>query len=413
MATTHEEMLERYARVALGAGLNLQDGQRLVVYAPVQAAALVRLVNAEAYRMGSPLVTVIWTDEDLVLTRLKNAPRDTLGESPAWIGAGIAECLKRGDAYLGVVANTPGLLASQDPAAVSELARGLWQMAAPVNALISDDATNWVLVCAATGAWSSTVFPPETGSASLDSLWQALFHVCRIDDPDPIAAWQSHVENLRARCEWLNHKHYAALHFYGPGTDIALGLPSGHVWTGGRTLSRNGIPFIANLPTEEVFTCPHRAMVNGTVASTLPLDYAGTTIRDLTLTFSSGLVVGASAAAGEAALTGLLATDGGSSRVGEVALVPHSSLVSQSRLLFHNGLLDENAASHLALGSAYRACLAGTAGMTDEQFEAAGGNTSTVHVDFMVGSEEISVEGLLSSGELETVMINGEWSFQL
>ncbi len=240
-------------------------------------------------------------------------------------------------------------------------------------------------------------------------MWQAIARLCRLDQPDPIAAWAAHLKHLASRSAFLNAKHYAALHFRGPSTDLRVGLPSGHTWVSGQSTSRNGIPFVANIPTEEVFTIADRARVDGTVRATKPLAYGGTMIEDFSLTFKDGRVVQLSASRGEAALRQLVDTDDGAGRLGEVALVPHGSPIAQSGLLFYNTLFDENAASHVALGTAYKFTLAGGETMDDDAFMRAGGNRSAVHVDFMIGSGQVDVDGITPGGAPEPVMRSGEW----
>jgi aminopeptidase len=237
--------------------------------------------------------------------------------------------------------------------------------------------------------------------------------MCRLDRPDPVAAWQTHIDELAARAAYLNQRHYSALRYAGPETDLTIGLPAAHVWVSGHTISRSGIRFTANLPTEEVFTMPHKDRVDGRVRSSKPLSYGGTLIEDFRLRFSGGRVVEVTAARGEAVLRQLIETDPGSARLGEIALVPHSSPVSQSGRLFYNTLFDENAATHVALGAAYKFTLRGGDAMDDEAFEHAGGNRSIVHVDFMIGSGDLDIDGVLENGVSEPIMRRGEWSITL
>ncbi len=234
--------------------------------------------------------------------------------------------------------------------------------------------------------------------------------MCRLDTPDPLAAWETHLGNLAARSEYLNTKRYAALKYSGPGTDLTLGLPEGHVWVSGRSASRNGIPFTANLPTEEVFTIAHKDRVDGIVRASKPLSYGSTLIDGFSVTFERGRIVHMSADKNSDTLQRLLDTDEGARRLGEVALVPHSSPIAQSGLLYYNTLFDENAASHVALGNAYKFTLKGGNEMSDAEFEQAGGNRSGVHVDFMIGSGELNVDGVLPNGATEPLMRKGEWA---
>jgi aminopeptidase len=226
-----------------------------------------------------------------------------------------------------------------------------------------------------------------------------------------VAAWQTHLAALNARCDYMNAKAYTALRYSGPGTDFTLGLPEGHLWAGGDSISEGGQRFVANLPTEEIFSLPHRARAEGVVRSSRPLSYAGTLISDFSLRFEGGRVTQLEAATGEAVLRRLLETDEGAARLGEVALVPDSSPVSRTGLLFANTLFDENAASHLALGNGYRFCLRGGSVLGNKEFEAAGGNLSATHVDFMIGSADLAIDGIAADGSAEPVMRAGEWAF--
>jgi len=405
------EMLERYADVTLSSGLAIQPSQELVVLAPLETAPLVRAIAERAYRMGSRLVTVLWEDEQLDLVRLRAAPRGSFREYPTWIPHGVAARLGRGDAYLQIAGRTPGLLAEQDAAAKSEMAGARWKSYQPVLTLQEDNSVNWCVISAATPGWASRLFPDLTTEDATRRLWDAIFDLCRLRASDPVAAWQGHLDHLSARCRYLNQRQYASLHHTAPGTDLSVGLPAGHVWLGGRSQTKSGAPFIANLPTEEVFTTPHAGQVDGTVVSSLPLNYVGTTIEGIALTFAGGEVTRASARVGEGVLIGLRETDPGSRRLGEVALVPQSSPVARSGIIFQTTLLDENAASHLALGQAYKGCIQGGSPLSDEEFGALGGNASTVHVDFMIGSAAMSVDGVLPSGAVEPIMRQGEWAF--
>jgi aminopeptidase len=249
--------------------------------------------------------------------------------------------------------------------------------------------------------------PPNEAVAR---LWEAIARMCRLDASDPVMAWETHLGNLAARSEYLNRKRYSALKYTGPGTDLMLGLPEGHIWVSGRSASRNGIPFTANLPTEEVFTIAHKDRVDGVVRASKPLSYGSTLIEGFSVTFEHGQIVNCSAEKNGDTLQRLLDTDEGARRLGEVALVPHSSPISQSGLLFYNTLFDENAASHVALGNAYKFTLKGGNDMNDAEFERAGGNRSGVHVDFMIGSGELDVEGVLANGTTEPLMRKGEWA---
>jgi aminopeptidase len=248
------------------------------------------------------------------------------------------------------------------------------------------------------------VFPGSAPAEQISQLWEAIARLCRLDQPDPVAAWERHLAALARRRDYLNAKRYSALHYKGPGTSLTIGLPDGHLWVSGRSESRSGIPFAPNLPTEEVFTMPHRDRVDGVVRSSKPLSYGGTVIENFGLTFAGGKTVTVTAERGQEVLQRLVDTDAGAGRLGELALVPHSSPVSQSGLLFYNTLFDENAASHVALGSAYKFTMSGGESMDDDTFERVGGNRSGVHVDFVIGSGELDVDGMVPGGATEPLM---------
>jgi len=280
----------------------------------------------------------------------------------------------------------------------------------PALELIAVFATNWTIVAAATPAWAKAMFPAEKDEVAVARLWDAIFAASRIDTPDPIAAWETHLGTLATRSEYLNARRYSALKYSGPGTDLMLGLPDGHIWVSGRSTSRRGVPFTANLPTEEVFTIAHKDRVDGTVRASKPLSYGSTLIDGFSVTFERGRIVKMSADKNADTLQRLLDTDDGARRLGEVALVPHSSPISQSGLLYYNTLFDENAASHVALGNAYKFTLKKGNEMSDTEFEQAGGNRSAVHVDFMIGSGELDIDGVFSNGTTEPLMRKGEWA---
>ncbi len=304
-------------------------------------------------------------------------------------------------------------LKDQDPAHVAMVQKNSSIYAMPVSRRISNKEVNWSIIAAPSVAWATKVFPDLDGDAAVAALWESIFRICRVDQDDPIGAWQTHIAALKLRREALDAKQYRSLRYRAPGTELELGLPDDHRWMGGESRSKTDTLFVANMPTEEVFTLPHRDRADGLVSSSKPLSYAGTLIEEFSLRFEAGRVVEVKAGKGEATLRKLVETDEGAGRLGEVALVPHGSPISQSGLLFLNTLYDENASSHLAVGRAYRICLEGGAEMSDENFLAAGGNDSLVHVDFMIGSELMDVDGVLDDGRVEPVMRKGEWAFEI
>jgi len=409
-----ETKLRKYAQLIVKVGLNLQPGQRLFITAtPLAVAPLVRKVMACAYQNKSKLVSVVWVDEQLEKIRYQNAPRDSFEEYPTWISDGALQCVERGDAFLRISGGNPELLKDQDPELIAVAGRTAAEYAKPISNHLMKSSVQWTVVCPPTPDWAAKVFPQDTpGDAEL-RLWDAVFKACRLDHPDPISFWQGHFVDLGARKEYLTAKQYTALHFTGPGTDLWVGLPEGHLWEGGNGNTTSGIPFTANLPTEEVFTMPHKGKTIGTVTATKPLSYRGSILENFSLDFSEGKVINFSAEKGEETLRKILETDPQAKFLGEVALVAHSSAISKLDLLFLNTLYDENASNHLALGSAYRESITGGEAMSDEEFAAAGGNDSLIHVDFMFGSQKMDVDGVLADGTTEPVMRAGEWAFEL
>jgi aminopeptidase len=308
-----------------------------------------------------------------------------------------------------VYANDPDLLQHESTDRAGALQQATSRSVMAFRDLISRNHTNWAVIASASAAWAAKVFPEAAPAQQRQKLWDTIAGLCRLDRSDPIAAWRAHLDALEERSALLNARRYSALRFSGPGTDLTVGLPDGHIWVSGASTSRNNIQFVPNLPTEEVFTIADRHRVAGVVRSTKPLNYAGSLIEDFSLTFRDGRVVGLTAARGEAVLRQLVETDAAAGRLGEVALVPHSSPIAQSGRLFYNTLFDENAASHVALGTAYKFTLTGADRMTDEEFERAGGNRSAVHVDFMIGSKDLDVDGLAVDGAAEPLMRRGDW----
>jgi aminopeptidase len=409
--------LELYAELAVKVALNVQPGQRVLIIGPLanggaslDAAPLAREITKAAYKAGSPLVETIWGDEEMMLARFKHAPRESFDQYSAWFPKALEQHVELGHAIVSLSANDPDLLKNEPPDLVSGVQQVSSRDVRPFRELISRNQTNWAVIAGATAGWAKKIFPGVASDKAVAQLWSAIWKMCRLDAQDPVAAWEAHLANLTARADYLNKKQYDALRYKGPGTNLTLGLPKGHIWVSGRSKSRAGIPFTANLPTEEVFSIAHKDRVDGVVRSSKPLSYGGTLIEGFSLTFEKGRVTTITADRNADMLERLLDTDEGARRLGEVALVPHSSPISSSGLLFYNTLFDENAASHVALGNAYRFTLSGGNEMTQEAFETAGGNRSAVHVDFMIGSGELDVDGVRADGTAEALMRGGEWA---
>lgn len=414
-----EQNLEKYADVLVKVGLNLQPGQKLLigfpafgVYGvPLELAPLVRVVTRKAYQAGARLVDVLWNDDQMRLIRFQEAPRDSFAEFPTWRADVAYEAAESGDAILILFAEDPELLKEQDPELMGQFNGANWAHIGPTMELLSKNATNACVATAPVAGWVDKLFPESPTREGKEKFWDMIFEICRVKQADPVRAWRAHLMELNQRVDYLDQKKYTSLKYSGPGTDLTVGLPAGHLWHGAGVTSQTGIDFTANIPSEEIFTLPHKNQVDGVVSATKPLAYGGSLIEEFTLKFSEGRVVEISASKNENVLRGLIETDEGAGRLGEAALVPHSSPISQTGMLFHNILLDENAANHLALGSAYKFNVENGEEMSDEAFAGIGGNQSLVHVDFMIGSAEMDVDGVRDDGTIEPIMRGGEWAF--
>lgn len=396
---THAEKLDRLAEVAVRIGVNVQSGQELIVNAPIEARELVDRIATHAYRAGAPLVVPFFADDLIQRARLLEADDDSFDFAPVWLYEGIANSIEKGAAMLTIVGTDPMLLADCDPARIGRAQRATARAMKPVRSLISGFATNWSILSFATPGWAKSVFPNEPDPVT--KLWGAIFEVSRINCPDPVAAWHEHVATLRARCDVLNGKRFSALHFHAPGTDLKVGLADGHLWAGGSSAAKDGTICMPNMPTEEVFTMPHRDRVEGKVRASKPLVHGGALIEDIEVRFEAGCIVEATASRGEDVFRALLDTDDGARRLGEVALVPDASPVSQSGLIFRNTLFDENAACHIALGQSLALNMEGGCDA------ARGANESLIHVDWMIGSAEMNVDGVNIDGSYTPVMRSG------
>jgi aminopeptidase len=412
----HQEYLRKYAEAIIKVGLNLRAGQRLIITnatargVPPAGRDLVHEVTKAAYSAGARFVEVIWGDEEMLRIRLQNAPADSFGEYPKWHIHGILDMLEKGDALLSIYANDPDVYSGLDSERVSAMQRAHLENYASISALVSRNAANWCVVASAAPAWAAKIFPDLNSEEAMEKLWLAIFETTRATQPDPVAAWNQHIINLRKRGDYMQAKKYSALHYRSDKTDFTLGLPRGHKWISAQSLAENGVVFTANMPTEEIFTLPDRQRAVGTVHATFPLSYGGSLIEDFSVTFENGRITKVSAKKNEAILQKLVDTDEGSTRLGEVALVPASSPIATRGHLFYNTLFDENASCHIAIGRAYRFTLTGGEELTDEEFNEAGGNTSITHVDFMIGSPQMDIDGIQEDGRREPIMRQGEWA---
>ncbi|MCK1738857.1 aminopeptidase [Bradyrhizobium sp. 138] len=402
--------LDRLAEVAVKVGLGLRPGQDLLLTAPAIALPLVRRIALHAYKAGAGIVTPILSDEEMTLARYRHGHDNSFDRAAGWLYEGMAKAFSDNTARLAIVGDNPMLLSGEDPSKVARASKANSMAYQPALEKIVNFDTNWNIIAYPSPSWARQVFPDDPEDVAIGKLADAIFAASRVDREDAMDNWASHNAVLRERTNWLNGQRFRALQYSGPGTDLTIGLADGHEWEGGASLSKNGISCNANIPTEEVFTTPHCRRVYGHVVSSKPLSYQGTLIDNIAVRFEDGKIVDAKASRGAEVLNKVLDTDEGARRLGEVALVPHSSPISQSGLLFYNTLFDENAASHIALGQCYSKCFVNGAQLTAQQIAAQGGNQSLIHIDWMIGSAETDIDGILPDGSKVPVFRKGEWA---
>jgi aminopeptidase len=402
--------LDRLAEVAVKVGLQLREGQDLLLTAPTIALPLVRKIAEHAYKAGAGIVTPILSDEAVTLARYRFAHDDSFDRAASWLYDGMAKAFGNNTARLAIVGDNPMLLSGEDPAKVSRASKANSMAYQPALEKIVNFETNWNIIAYPSASWAKLVFPDDAEDVAVAKLADAIFAASRVDQDGAVAAWDRHNATLRTRTDWLNGQRFSALHYTGPGMELTIGLADGHEWEGGASTAKNGITCNANIPTEEVFTTPHCRRVSGHVISSKPLSYQGTLIDNIAVKFEDGRIVEAKASRGEEVLNKVLDTDEGARRLGEVALVPHSSPISQSGLLFYNTLFDENAASHIALGQCYSKCFIDGTRLTPEQIAAQGGNKSLIHIDWMIGSDQTDIDGIRADGSRVPVFRKGEWA---
>lgn len=408
----NEQAMEKYAQLVVEKGVNIQEDQTLFVSAPIEGVEFVRIVAKKAYNKGAKEVVINWSDDTLTLLKYQHASDEVIETFPDWAKQKQEYYAEGGAAFLSIHATDPDLLKEVDGERIAAANKAAGIALTKFRTYLMNDEVQWCVISIPTAAWAQKIFPDKTADDAVESLWGEIMKMVRVDLDDPIAAWNEHNATLKKAYEFLNEKQYDKLVLTAPGTNLEIGLPKNHIWQGGSALSQKGIEFNPNLPTEEVFTMPHKYRVDGTVSSTKPLNYGGNLIDQFTLTFKDGKVVDFKAEQGEAVLKHLLETDEGAKRIGEIALVPNESPVSQSGLIFYNTLFDENASVHIALGKAYPTNIEGGAKMNEEELDQHGVNDSMTHVDFMVGSADMDIDGVTADGTVEPVFRAGTWALK-
>lgn len=411
MNSMFEATLTKYAELAVKIGVNIQPNQYLYIAASIESAPLVQVVTKIAYEVGAKQVFVDYTDDQITRSRYELAPEDSFDFFPPWKVQEREWLAEEGAAFMSIVSQSPDLLSGIDSKRIASFQKASGTALNKYRQYVQSDKISWTVIAAPSKQWARKVFPELPEEKQVEALWDAIFKATRADLDNPVEAWAQHNDNLHEKVDYLNNKNYAKLHYTAPGTDLTIELPKGHLWCGAGSINEKGEEFMANMPTEEVFTVPHKDGVNGYVSSTKPLSYGGNIIDNFKLTFENGRIVQVEAAQGEEVLKNLVATDEGSHYLGEVALVPFHSPISQSNILFYNTLFDENASNHLAIGSAYAFCIEGGKSMSSDELKAHGLNESITHVDFMIGSEQMNIDGVTADGQSEPVFRNGNWAF--
>jgi aminopeptidase len=406
-----EQRLKQYAALAVEIGVNVQPGQTLWIQAPIEGAEFVRQVVRRAYEVGASHVQVEWTDEEVTRARFELASEEALAEFPSWRVNPRVEMAEGGAAFLHIVADNPDLLKGIDSKRIAISTQAAGAGLQPFRKFTMNNEVSWSIVAVPSRAWADKVFPDVEESRRVEALWEAIFAATRVNTGNPVENWHKHAETLTSKAARMNERKYKALRYRAPGTDLTVGLPEGHIWVAAGSHNAKGTEFIANIPTEEVFTSPLRNSVNGKVSSSKPLSYAGKLIDNFSFTFEQGKIIDFSAEKEYDALKRLVETDEGSHYLGEVALVPHRSPISDTNIVFYNTLFDENAACHLAIGMAFPFCMEGGRQMSKAQLAERGLNDSITHVDFMIGREDLDIDGVLADGTTEPVFRAGNWAF--
>lgn len=403
--------LNNYAELLVKVGVNVQKGQTVVLNISIELPELARAIVKKAYEAGAYQVKVNWTDDAVSRIQYDMASEESFLEVPKHAAAERVEQAENGAAFITIKSDDPDLLAGVSSQKIINANKTLSTALTRFRQLTQSFKVSWSLGAAPSKGWAAKVFPDLPEDQQIEKLWDVIFQMVRADQPDPVGAWEKHVATLKEKSNYLNQKQYKKLRYVAPGTDLTMELPENHIWLGGNKENEKGVWFVPNLPTEEVYSAPLRTGVNGKVSSTKPLSYSGNIIDNFTFTFENGRVVDVTAEKGEETLKGLVNMDEGAHYLGEVALVPHHSPISDSGVLFYKTLFDENASCHLAIGSAYSACIEGGTEMTPEQLNEHGLNTSTVHTDFMIGSAELDIYGVTADGTEEPVFKKGNWAF--
>lgn len=404
-----KDKLNKYAQLVVEVGSNVQEGDTVSIAAPVESAEFARMLAENSYKAGAHEVIINWRDD--VITRLayENQPVEVLEDIAQYAYDRAEYYAKKGQKSISISAADPELLKGIDPQKIQRASKAMSEKFQPLRKYTMNDINSWTVISVPTQKWAEKVFPNSENP--VEDLWEAIFKTVRVDKENPIKEWEDHLNTLTKKSDWLNEMNFEFLRYKSSnGTDLEIRLPEGHIWTAASSLNSKGESFVPNMPTEEVFTLPHKDGVNGVVHSAKPLVYAGNVIDEFWLKFEDGAVVDFDAKKGKETLQSLFDKDERARRLGEVALVPYDSPISNSNILFFNTLFDENASCHLALGKAYPTTIKNGENMTDEELAEHGVNDSYAHEDFMVGTEDLDIIGVKHDGSEVQVFKNGNWA---
>ncbi len=401
-----KENLEKYAKLLVANGINVQPGHTLALSIDVEQRELAHLIVKEAYALGAHEVIVQWTDDVINREKFLHAPMERLDNVPEYKIAEMNYLLENKASRLGVRSSDPGALNGVDADKLSASAKAMGLAMKPMRIATQSNKVSWTVAAAAGLEWAKKVFPnAASDEEAVDFLWDQIFKTCRVYEADPVKAWEEHAAILKSKADMLNKEQFSALHYTAPGTDLTLGLPKNHVWESAGAVNAQGEEFLPNMPTEEVFTAPDFRRADGYVTSTKPLSYNGNIIEGIKVTFKDGQIVDITAEKGDQVMKDLVFENAGAR-----ALVPDPSPISQSGIIFFNTLFDENASNHLAIGATYATSVVDGAEMSEEELEAAGLNRSDVHVDFMIGSNQMDIDGIREDGKRVPLFRNGNWA---
>lgn len=378
---------------------------------PVETAPFTRLLVEKAYELGASEVIVHWSDDFCKKMTFTYGKKEIFEEMPAWQVDSLMYYANKGAAFLSIAANAPELLAGIDSEKIGAYQKTRGQALKPYYDKIMINELQWNIISVPTLAWAKKVFPNVNDDEAIDMLWNAILKSTKADSENPIETWKNHLSILKEKMDYLNNKQFEKVVITNSlGTNLTVKLPKNHIWASGKDVTQSGIEFVANIPTEEVFSMPHKYGVDGIVYASKPLNYGGTLIEDFSITFKDGKIIDFSAKSGYEALENLVSIDEGAKYLGEIALVPFDSPISNLGILFYNTLFDENASCHLAIGQAYSSCIQNGDKLSSEEMEKVGMNDSLTHVDFMFGTSDLSIVGYEENGNCENIFINGNWA---